>query len=91
MDAEQVAQVLRARGFRLIAATPSGETELARADLSGNVAILVGSEEEGLPRAILEGADARVRIPMRGAADSLNVSVTAGILLYEASRQRAAR
>jgi len=75
--------------LRLVAATPAGEVALPDADLSGGVALLLGSEETGLPGAFLEAADVRVAIPMRAAAaDSLNVSVTAGILLYEASRQR---
>ncbi len=86
----EVVPVLRARGLRLVAATPAGEAALPDADLTGGVALLFGSEEHGLPREILDAADVRVAIPMRGAADSLNVSVTAGILLYEASRQRRA-
>jgi TrmH family RNA methyltransferase len=80
---------LRANRLRLVAASPEAETALDEADLTGAVALLVGSEGEGLGGEALAAADVRVRIPMRGAADSLNVSVAAGILLYEAARQRA--
>lgn len=86
---EALVPMLKARGLRVVAASPNGETPLPNADLGGGVALLVGSEEEGLPREVLSAADVRVAIPMRaGAADSLNVSVTAGILLYEAERRR---
>jgi TrmH family RNA methyltransferase len=82
---------LRARGVRVAAAAPDGAADPEATDLTGAVAIVLGSEERGLPAAALAAADARVRIPMRGAADSLNVSVAAGVLLYEARRQRKAR
>ncbi len=48
--------------------------------------VLLGSEGEGLPPAVLDRADARVRIPMTGTAESLNLAVAAGVLLYEARR-----
>ena len=51
-------------------------------------AIVVGSEARGLPAAWLDQADTRVRIPMFGRADSLNVATSAAILVYEAVRQR---
>jgi TrmH family RNA methyltransferase len=82
---------LRARGLRIVAAAVDGASEPDAADLTGAVALLMGSEERGLPAHALAAADARVRIPMRGAADSLNVSVAAGVLLYEAGRQRRRR
>jgi TrmH family RNA methyltransferase len=75
-------------GLRIVAATPRGESLPAGIDLRGPVALLLGSEEHGLDEDAIAGADARVRIPMRGKADSLNVSVSAGVLLYEADRQR---
>jgi TrmH family RNA methyltransferase len=79
---------LREAKLRVIAATPDGPRAPHEADLRGGVALLFGSEERGLPPELLDAADERVRIPMRGRADSLNVSVSAGILLYEADRQR---
>jgi TrmH family RNA methyltransferase len=57
-------------------------------DLSGPVAIVVGSEADGLGTRWVGDDVIGVRIPMRGAADSLNVSVAAAVLLYEARRQR---
>ncbi|MFN8179959.1 MAG: RNA methyltransferase [bacterium] len=82
---------LRAAELRVVAAAPDGARTPSEADLTGAVAILLGSEERGLDRALLSAADVVVRIPMHGRADSLNVSVSAGILLYEADRQRGGR
>jgi TrmH family RNA methyltransferase len=78
------------RALRLVAAAPDGDVLLTGADLSGPVAIVVGSEARGLPAAWLARADTRVRIPMFGRADSLNVATSAAILVYEAVRQRLA-
>jgi len=86
-DAEASAWLAR-RGVRRIAATPAAERDLWEEDLTGPVAIVLGPEHEGLSSAWTEAADARVRVPMRGAADSLNVSVTGALVLYEAVRQR---
>jgi TrmH family RNA methyltransferase len=80
---------LRGKGLRVVAATPEGERTPDRTDFSGSVAIVVGSEDDGLAVGATRAADERVRIPMRGRADSLNVSVSAAVLLYEADRQRA--
>ncbi len=88
LNVEQVVPELRARGLRLVAATPAGEKRVDAVDLGGATALVVGSEEKGLPASILQACDERVHVPMHGSADSLNVSVTAGILLYEADRQR---
>jgi len=79
---------LAATERRVIAATPDGARLPSEVDLSAGGVILVGSEERGLGEELLALAHERVRIPMRGRADSLNVSVSAGILLYEADRQR---
>ncbi len=54
-------------------------------------AIVFGSEREGLSPAARDGADVRIKIPMFGMVQSLNLSVSAGIILYEAVRQRLAR
>lgn len=79
---------LRGAGLRIVAATPAGPRTPDEADLTGPVALVFGREDTGLGEDFLAAADERVRIPMRGRADSLNVSVSAGILLYEAGRQR---
>ena len=78
------------RSLTIVAAAPDGDVLLTEADLSGPTAIVVGSEARGLPPVWLEHATVRVRIPMFGRADSLNVATSAAILLYEAVRQRLA-
>jgi TrmH family RNA methyltransferase len=72
----------------LVATTPDASTLLSDADLTGPTAIAVGSEKYGLPAAWLARADVKVRIPMFGRADSLNVATSAAIACYEAVRQR---
>jgi RNA methyltransferase, TrmH family len=81
---------LRDRGISIIAARVDGSVEYSSVDYRGAVAIALGSEARGLSDAWAELAAAAVRVPMDGVADSLNVSVTAGILFYEARRQRRA-
>jgi len=80
---------LRERGIRSLAATPAGAVPHFEADMTGPVAVVVGSEQYGLTDAWLHGADERVVIPMPGSVDSLNAAMSAGILLFEAVRQRA--
>jgi len=79
---------LRARQIRILAATPHTETEYFDADMRGGVAIVVGTEQYGLSESWLQQADVRVRIPMKGQADSLNVAAATVLLMYEAVRQR---
>ncbi len=90
-EAARVRLWLRERRLRAVATTPAAETVYTDADLSGPLAILLGAEDTGLSDAWLREADLRVRIPMRGEVDSLNVSVTAALVAYEAVRQRQAR
>jgi len=82
---------LRQRGIRILAATPHTETLYTEADLARGTAIVLGTEQYGLSDAWLREADQKVRIPMLGQSDSLNVAAAATILLYEAVRQRLAR
>lgn len=79
---------LASHGIPLLAATPDTDLVHTEADLSGPVAIAVGTEKEGLTEDLMAMARHRVRIPMVGRADSLNVATSAAILLYEAVRQR---
>lgn len=79
---------LRERQLRIVAARVDAELEYAEATLRGPIAIVLGSEAHGLSEAWTVAADIAVKVPMRGVADSLNVSVSAAILLYEAVRQR---
>ena len=81
-------EFLKERGFKILAASPHAEKLHFEEDLTGNVAIALGAEQYGLTAKWMDGADLRVRIPMLGLADSLNVSAAATILVYEAVRQR---
>ena len=85
---EEAARFLEEQNLPLVAATPEGERLYWEGDYRGGVAFLLGAEDKGLPEAWKRRAQVRVRIPMRGRADSLNVAVTAALLLYEALRQR---
>ena len=86
--ADQALAFMRGHGIRIVAATPSASAEYTSEDLAGPVALAVGSESQGLSEFWLEQADIRVRIPMLGKVNSLNVSVAAALLAYEAVRQR---
>ena len=79
---------LRRTGIRSLAATPEGTRPHWEADLQGPVAVVVGSEQYGLSPTWMDGADERILIPMPGSVDSLNAAMAAGILLFEAVRQR---
>lgn len=81
---------LRSRGLRIVAAAVDAAREWDGVDLRGGVAIVLGSEATGLSDTWRDKDVERVRIPMLGRADSLNVSATAAVLFYEALRQRRA-
>ena len=86
---EETIEFLKARNFRILAATPHSEKLYNDYDLTGPAAIVVGAEQYGLSEIWLKsGATTPVRIPMLGQCDSLNVSSAATILIYEAVRQR---
>lgn len=81
---------LKAAGIWIYGADQAAEQTLAQVDLKGPAALVLGGESAGLRRLTRESCDALVRIPMTGRVGSLNVSVAAGICLYEAVRQRGA-
>ena len=84
----EVLDWIATRGLQLVAAAPDATQLVSETDLTGPTAIAVGAEQTGLPADWLRRADVRVRIPMFGRADSLNVSTSAAIITYEAVRQR---
>lgn len=79
---------MKKSGVWAYAAEPGG-SEPKDVDLSGPAALVLGSEGSGIRRLVREGCDGAISIPMRGSVSSLNVSVAAAVLLYEALRQRA--
>jgi len=79
---------LKRRGLRVLAATPSAETLYTDANLREPLAVAVGTEDEGLTDFWLSNAEVRIKIPMMGKVNSLNVSVSTALILYEAVRQR---
>ena len=81
-------QFLRNSGLKIVAATEKGNDLYFKSDLSGPLAIVMGSEEDGVSSDIIRQADELLKIPILGKISSLNVSVASGVLLYEAIRQR---
>ena len=85
---EALKPLLEAKGLRVLATTPDGAKPLWDVDARGPVALVMGSEKDGLAPAWLAAADARVFIPQAGLSDSLNVATAAAVCLFEAVRQR---
>ncbi|HSF54447.1 MAG TPA: 23S rRNA (guanosine(2251)-2'-O)-methyltransferase RlmB [Algoriphagus sp.] len=79
---------LQKMGLTLVAITEKTEKVMYDADFSSPVALVMGSEEDGISQEIMGIVDDRVKIPMGGNIESLNVSVSAGVAIYEAIRQR---
>jgi tRNA G18 (ribose-2'-O)-methylase SpoU len=87
-DFKAVLEWCRKRGVQTIGADAGGTRVYTEIDWRRPSALVVGSESRGLSTAEVKAADVSVRIPMQGSIESLNVGVAAGILLYEAARQR---
>ncbi len=87
-SSEAAIAFLRARGIRILTAQLQDSSLYYDCDMTGGTAIVMGTEATGLTPVWREAADAHIRIPMLGRLDSLNVSVSAAILLFEAVRQR---
>ena len=85
---EDVLAWLGERGIPVVATTPDADLAHTDVDYRGPVAVAVGTEKAGLTETVLASAQARVRIPMSGRANSLNVATSAAVVLYEAVRQR---
>jgi 23S rRNA (guanosine2251-2'-O)-methyltransferase len=80
--------LLKDRGIWLYGAAGEAQASLYQTDLTGALGLVMGNEGKGLRRLTRERCDGLIRLPMRGYVESLNVSVAAGICLYEALRQR---
>ncbi len=87
LDPPTAIALFRAHGVRILVADPMGSQDYTDADYRPPVAIVLGNEGEGPAPPWVEAATARVRIPLYGRAESLNVAVAAGVLLYEVRRR----
>ena len=90
-DSAQAIEWLKAHHIAICAATPRAEASYSDVDLAQPIAIAVGAEDTGLTDQWIDRSDLPVRLPMRGIADSLNVSAATVVLAYEAIRQRGIR
>ncbi len=81
---------LKERGLRIVGTSDDAPRSLFDADLRGPLALVLGAEGTGMRQLTARTCDELVRLPMRGAVESLNVSVASGVCLYEALRQREA-
>ncbi|MDU2066098.1 MAG: 23S rRNA (guanosine(2251)-2'-O)-methyltransferase RlmB [Sporomusaceae bacterium] len=84
----QTLEKLKKQGIWIVGADMDGEKNFYEADLTGPIAVVVGSEGHGLSRLTKESCDFLVKIPMKGQMTSLNASVACSLLLYEVLRQR---
>jgi 23S rRNA (guanosine2251-2'-O)-methyltransferase len=87
-DLAAVADDLKNMGLQLVGCTEKTEALIYQADYKKPTAIIMGSEEDGINSQLMKTLETRVKIPMFGNTESLNVSVSAGIIIYEAIRQR---
>lgn len=87
-NVRQTLEKLKTQGLWVVGLDAAGDTEHFAADLKGPVALVVGSEGEGLGELVRRTCDFLVRIPMHGPVGSLNASVACALVLYEAFRQR---
>jgi 23S rRNA (guanosine2251-2'-O)-methyltransferase len=91
LQVRNLAQTLRKfqeEGIRLVATSDLAAESLYEVDLTGPLCLILGSEGWGVRRKTADNADHRVSIPMKGSVECLNVSVSAGVCLYESVRQR---
>lgn len=88
-SAAEAATYLQQSGFRVVGATEKGAVPYTEADYTGPTAIVMGSEDTGISQETLRVCDTLACIPIKGNIGSLNVSVAAGVMMYEAVRQRA--
>jgi 23S rRNA (guanosine2251-2'-O)-methyltransferase len=87
-DMKKTFQLLKDNGIQIIACTEKATNTIYQIDLNTPVAIILGSEEDGISPQMLKDADHLAKIPLMGSIESLNVSVAAGIVVYEKIRQR---
>ena len=81
-------KTLKEHGYKIVGATEHGAQDYHKVDFTGATAIIMGSEDKGISNQLLKLCDENAMIPMHGHIESLNVSVAAGIILFEAANQR---
>ncbi len=84
----ETVKYLTMAGLKVVSATEKSDTDLFDADMSGPLAIIMGSEDVGVSDSLQDMSNLKIRIPLLGEIASLNVSVAAGVVLYEVIRQR---
>ena len=89
-DLHETIRFLQQSGITVVACTEKADEAVGAAeiDFTGPVAMLMGSEEDGISPDLLNLADVKLKVPMSGQIQSLNVGVAAGIMLFEVARQR---
>lgn len=87
-DMKKTIQLLKQSGIQIVACTEKASENLYAIDMNTPIALILGSEEDGISPELLKQADKLAKIPIKGKIESLNVSVAAGIAIYEAVRQR---
>ncbi|MFM8913958.1 MAG: 23S rRNA (guanosine(2251)-2'-O)-methyltransferase RlmB [Flammeovirgaceae bacterium] len=87
-DMRKTIQLLKQSGIQIVACTEKASDDLYSMDLNTPLALIMGSEEDGISPQLLKDSDKLAKIPLKGKIDSLNVSVAAGIAIYEAVRQK---
>ncbi|MBT3316988.1 RNA methyltransferase [bacterium] len=85
---EELREYLKTNNIEITATTPDTDIVYTDIDMTKGIALVMGAEDVGLDINWLNSADTKVRIPMAGVADSLNVSVSSALMMYEARRQR---
>ncbi|MBU0648147.1 RNA methyltransferase [Patescibacteria group bacterium] len=86
-DTKNTIKILKTNKIKIIATTPDAKKLYYNFNYNQPIAITAGREDQGLSSKWLKNADYKIKIPMRGIADSLNLSVSTGIILYEAIKQ----
>lgn len=84
---EEMVRFIKAAGKRLAAACLTGSRYYYEEDLSRNIALIVGNEGNGITDSLIEQSELKIKIPMRGNIESLNASVAAALIMYEAVRE----
>lgn len=87
-DLAQAVDLMKSSGMEAVSCHEGGEEVHHQADLSGPTALIMGAEDQGISRKLLDASTRSIRIPLHGATSSLNVSVATGIALFEIVRQR---